>query len=139
MILSGNWISEAQQVKLTPFVTTAPVLVAFDVLIGTFIYSLLVWHLPRIITAVLGGSLSLGHSEVIAPVIMAGQMGAMATVHVGAAAGGGAGAGGSGAGANSSLTSNGSTNGAGGTGASGSPSDTDAGIRRLVESTRGKS
>src|SRR5439155_17025419 len=139
MILSGNWITEAQQVKLTPFVTTAPVLVAFDVLIGTFIYSLLVWHLPRIITAVLGGSLSLGHSEVIAPVIMAGQMGAMATVHVGAAAGGGAGAGGSGAGANSSLTSNGSTNGAGGTGASGSPSDTDAGIRRLVESTRGKS
>src|SRR5262249_25629294 len=57
MILSGNWITEAQQVKLTPFVTTAPVLVAFDVLIGTFIYSLLVWHLPRIITAVLGGSL----------------------------------------------------------------------------------
>jgi len=28
MILSGNWITEAQQVKLTPFVTTAPVLVA---------------------------------------------------------------------------------------------------------------
>src|SRR5258707_14604414 len=51
MILSGNWITEAQQVKLTPFVTTAPVLGAFDVLFGTFIYSLLVWHLPRIITA----------------------------------------------------------------------------------------
>src|SRR5260370_2070904 len=74
MILSGNWITEAQQVKLTPFVTTAPVLVAFDVLIGTFIYSLLVWHLPRIITAVLGGSLSLGHNEGLAPGILAGQM-----------------------------------------------------------------
>jgi hypothetical protein len=119
-------------------VTTAPVLVAFDVLIGTFIYSLLVWHLPRIITAVLGGSLSLGHSEVIAPVIMAGQMGAMAAVQVGAAAGGGAGAGG-GTAASSSWASNSSMNGAGGTGAPGSPSDTDAGIRRLVESTKGKS
>src|SRR5258707_15294766 len=103
MILSGNWITEAQQVKLTPFVTTAPVLVAFDVLIGTFIYSLLVWHLPRIVTAVLGASLSLGYSEGIAPVIMAGQMGAMATMQVGGAAGGGAGAGGGGAGASSSL------------------------------------
>jgi len=120
-------------------VTTAPVLVAFDVLIGTFIYSLLVWHLPRIITAVLGGSLSLGHSEVIAPVIIAGQMGAMAAVQVGAAAGGGAAASGSNGAASSLLASNGSVNGAGGTGAPGSPSDTDAGIRRLVESTKSKS
>jgi hypothetical protein len=132
MILSGNWITEAQQVKLTPLVTTAPVLVAFDVLIGTFIYSLLVWHLPRIITAVLGGSLSLGHSEVIAPVIIAGQMAAMAAVQVGAAAGGG------GSAASSSLASNSSVNGASGTGAPASPSDTDAGIRRLVENTKGK-
>jgi type IV secretion system protein TrbL len=137
MILSGNWITEAQQVKLTPFVTTAPVLVAFDVLIGTFIYSLLVWHLPRIITGVLGGSLSLGHSEVMAPLVIAGQMGAMAAVKVGVAAGGGA-AGGAG-GAISSWASNGTMNGARGTGAPGSPSDMDAGIRRLVESTKGNS
>lgn len=137
MILSGNWITEAQQVRLTPFVTTAPVLVAFDVLIGTFIYSLLVWHLPRIITAVLGGSLSLGYSEVLAPVMIAGQMAATAAVHGAAVAGGGAVSGGAGAG--SSWASNGTMNGASGTGATGSPSDTDAGIRRLVESTKGKS
>jgi type IV secretion system protein TrbL len=137
MILSGNWITEAQQVKLTPFVTTAPVLVAFDVLIGTFIYSLLVWHLPRIITAVLGGSLSLGHNEVLAPVILAGQM-AAATAMQGAAVAGGGAAGGA-AGGSSSWASNSSMNGASGTGAPGSPSNTDAGIRRLVESTKGKS
>jgi len=137
MILSGNWITEAQQVKLTPFVTTAPVLVAFDVLIGTFIYSLLVWHLPRIITAVLGGSLSLGHNEVLAPVILAGQM-AAATAMQGAAVAGGGAAGGA-AGASSSWASNGGLNGASGTGAPGSPSDTDAGIRRLVVSTKSKS
>jgi type IV secretion system protein TrbL len=138
MILSGNWITEAQQVKLTPFVTTAPALVAFDVLIGTFIYSLLVWHLPRIITAVLGGSLSLGHNEVLAPVIIAGQMAAATAVQGAAIVGGGAAGGGS-AGANSSWASNGSMNRASGTGAPGSPSDPDAGIRRLVESTKGKS
>jgi len=137
MILSGNWITEAQQVKLTPFVTTAPVLVAFDVLIGTFIYSLLVWYLPRIITAVLGGSLSLGHNEVLAPVIIAGQMAAATAMQGVAVAGGGAAGGG--AAATSSWASNGSLNGASGTGAPGSPSDTDAGIRRLVESTKGKS
>ena len=136
MILSGNWITEAQQVKLTPFVTTAPVLVAFDVLIGTFIYSLLVWHLPRIITAVLGGSLSLGHNEVLAPVILAGQM-AAATAMQGAVIAGGAAGGG--AAASSSWSSSGSMNGGSGTGAPGSPSDTDAGVRRLVESTKGKS
>jgi len=135
MILSGNWITEAQQVKLTPFVTTAPVLVAFDVLIGTFIYSLLVWHLPRIITSVLGGSLSMTHNEVIAPVIFAGQIAATAAAQ-GAAAGGGAGGGG--AAASSSWASNGSMNGASGTASPGSPSDTDAGIRRLVESTKSK-
>src|SRR5215813_3628022 len=129
MILSGNWITEAQQVRLTPFVTTAPVLVAFDVLIGTFIYSLLVWHLPRIITAVLGGSLSLGHNEVLAPVIIASQMAAATAVQGAGVAGGGA-AGGGRAGASSSLASNSGMNGAGGTGAPGSPSDTDAGIRR---------
>src|SRR2546425_7348452 len=94
MILSGNWITEAQQVKLTPFVTTAPVLVAFDVLIGTFIYSLLVWHLPRIITAVFGGSFFLGHKEGFAPGILAGQMACAATLHGGALAGGGAAGGG---------------------------------------------
>src|SRR5215471_3342889 len=137
MILSSNWITEAQQVKLTPFVTTAPVLVAFDVLIGTFIYSLLVWHLPRIITAVLGGSLSLTHSEVIAPVVFAGQMAATAAAQ-GALAGGGA-AGGGAAGPTSSGAPSNSLNGASGTGAPGSPSDPDAGIRRLVESTKGTS
>jgi len=137
MILSGNWITEAQQVTLTPFVTTAPVLVAFDVLIGTFIYSLLVWHLPRIITAVLGGSLSLGYSEVLAPVMIAGQMAATAAVHGGAAAGGGAATGA--VGASSSWTSSGSLSGANGASAMASQSDADAGIRRLVESTKGKS
>src|SRR5713101_6522377 len=127
MILSGNWITEAQQVKLTPLVTTAPVLVAFDVLVGTFIYSLLVWHLPRIITAVLGGSLSLGHSEVIAPVILAGQMAAATAMQGAVIAGGGAAASSSWSSSGSMLASNGSTNGASGTGAPGSPSDTDAG------------
>src|SRR5260370_31901479 len=87
MILSGNWITEAQQVKLTPFVTTAPVLVAFDVLIGTFIYSLLVWHLPRIITAVFRGSLSPRHSAVLPPDIIARQRGSVAGRPRGAAPG----------------------------------------------------
>jgi len=137
MILSGNWITEAQQVKLTPLVTVAPVLVAFDVLIGTFIYSLLVWHLPRIITGVLGGNLSLGHNEVLAPVILAGQMAAATAFQVAAIAGGSAA--GSGAAASSAATSSGSSSAAGGTGAPGSPSDTDAGIRRLVENTKQKS
>src|SRR2546425_12910189 len=94
MILSGNWITEAQQVKLTPFVTTAPVLVAFDVLIGTFIYSLLVWHLPRIITAVFGGRFSLGHKQGFAPGNPSGQMAAAAAMPGGGRAGGGAGRGG---------------------------------------------
>jgi len=93
--------------------------------------------MPRIITAVLGGSLSLGHSEVLAPVIMAGQMAAATAVQGAAVAGGGAGGGG--AAASSSWASNSRMNGAGGTGAPGSPSDTNAGIRRLVESTKGKS
>jgi type IV secretion system protein TrbL len=136
MILSSNWITEAQQVKLTPLVSTAPVLVAFDVLIGTFIYSLLVWHLPRIITAVLGGSLSLGHNEVLAPVVLAGQMAAATTMQGLAVFGGGAVGGGA---ATSSWASNGGLHAASGTGEPGSPSDTDAGIRRLVESTKGKS
>jgi hypothetical protein len=107
------------------------------VLIGTFIYSLLVWHLPRIITAVLGGSLSLGHNEVLAPVIIAGQMVAATAMQGAAVAGGGAAGGGTAA--SSLWASNGSMNGTGGTGALGSPSDTDAGIRRLVESSKGKS
>jgi type IV secretion system protein TrbL len=99
MNLSNAWITEAGKVSLVSS-PTAPVLVAFDVLVGTFIFALLTWNLPRVVATVLGGGPSLGHGDVLAVGFMGAQAGMMAASMAGSGgAGAAAGAGGAGAGA----------------------------------------
>jgi type IV secretion system protein TrbL len=102
MNMSNDWITEAGKVSLVSS-PTAPVLVAFDVLIGTFIFALLTWNLPRIVSTVLGGGPSLGHGDVVAVGLMGVQAGMMTASIAGsggagaaAGAGGASGAGGAG-------------------------------------------
>ena len=106
--MSNDWITEAGNVSLVG-PPTYPILVAFDVLIGTFIFALLTWNLPRVVATVLGGGPSLGHGDVLAVGFMGAQMGMTAASLAGsggagaaAGAGGGAGAAGGGGAAGSS-------------------------------------
>jgi type IV secretion system protein TrbL len=95
--MSNDWITEAGNVSLLG-PPTHPILVAFDVLIGTFIFALLTWNLPRVVATVLGGGPSLGHGDVLAVGFMGAQMG-MTAASLAASGGAGAAAGASGAGA----------------------------------------
>jgi type IV secretion system protein TrbL len=102
MNLSNAWITEAGNITLAS-PAGSPILVAFDVLIGTFIFALLTWNLPRIVSTVLGGAPSMGHGDVLAAGMAGAQMGMMAASTAASggagAAAGGSGAAGSGAGA----------------------------------------
>jgi type IV secretion system protein TrbL len=116
MNMSNDWITEAGKVSLISS-ATSPVLVAFDVLVGTFIFALLTWNLPRIVSTVLGGGPSLGHGEVVGVALMGAQAGMMTASFVGSggagAAGGGAAGAGGGAGAGATGASAAGSSGGG--------------------------
>jgi type IV secretion system protein TrbL len=105
--MSNDWITEAGNVSLLG-PPTHPILVAFDVLIGTFIFALLTWNLPRVVATVLGGGPSLGHGDVLAVGFMGAQMGMTAASLV-ASGGAGAAAGAGGAGAAGGASAAGSS------------------------------
>ena len=89
--LGNAWVAEAQGAATSP----SPEMVALDVMAAALMYMMLCWQIPKLFSAVLGGSPALSGGDLIA----AGSSLVIGAAAVGAAASGGAGllAGGAGA------------------------------------------
>jgi type IV secretion system protein TrbL len=124
MNLGNGWIAEAQNISSS----TRPIMTVFDVMGAAVIFMMLCWQIPKLFSAVLGGSPTLTGGDFAATLgLVAGTAfaagsamarGASAVVGAvaagGAGAGAGAGAGSSGSSASSAVASVGAAGGTGG-------------------------